>query len=301
MQGLFRRTRLALLCSVAAGCDLSPPIDVEQAVLVLPAASGSASATNPYALYFSLHNRGNADVAVSAVTVDSAGSAQLQSVTAHRMPNSSDAPGMPALMQAVERVEVPKHSRVTFAPGGFTVTVLPGNRAWRVGDSVAFTVQLASAWTVSGRARVATFAELDDASAPGAGTVSDSSGIDSASADSASADSATAIASAVATGQRLYRANGCAQCHGVEGSGDGPLAKVLQPPPRNFRAALPFANGGTPDAIARTLATGLSAGGSMPLYPHLSRQERLAIASYVLSLGTQRPTPTTGSPPRSIP
>lgn len=292
MQGLFRLTWLALLFSMLGGCDLSPPIDVEQAVLVVPAASVAASPSNPYALYFTLHNRGNADVAVSGVTIDSAVSAQLQSVTAHRMPNSNGAPGLQALMQPIERVEVPKHARVAFSPGGFTVTVVPGARTWRVGDSVAFTVQLASAWTVAGRARVVTFSELDAARASGAVAAPDASG-----ADSAITDSATAIA----TGQRLYRANGCAQCHGLDGGGDGPLAKVLQPPPRNFRAALPFANGSTADAVARTLATGLPAGGSMPLYPHLSRQERLAIASYVLSLGIDGPTPTTGSPLRSIP
>lgn len=293
MQGLIRRTRLALSVAAVLGCDLSPPIDVEQAVLVLPAsaANGSALASNAHTLYFALHNRGNADVVVSGVSVDSAGSAQLQSVTAHRMPGENGAIGMPGLMQAIDRVDVPKRSRVAFAPGGYTVSVLPGARVWRVGDSVAFTVQLASAWTVSGRARVVTFAELDAASA------SDAAALDTSGANRAIADSATAVA----TGLRLYRANGCAQCHGLDGGGDGPLAKVLQPPPRNFRAALPFANGGTADAIARTLATGLPAGGSMPLYPHLSRPERLAIASYVLSLGTRSLTSDTGLPPRSKP
>lgn len=293
MQGLIRRTWLALCVAAALGCDLSPPIDVEQAVLVPPASAtnGKALASNAHTLYFTLHNRGNADVVVSGVTVDSASSAQLQSVTAHRMPGQSGANGMPGLMQSIDRVDVPRHSRVAFAPGGYTVSVLPGARVWRAGDSVAFTVQLASAWTVSGRARVVTFAEHDAASASGAESL-DTSGASSAPADSASA---------VARGQRLYRANGCAQCHGLDGGGDGPLAKVLQPPPRNFRAALPFANGGTADAIARTLATGLPVGGSMPLYPHLSRPERLAIASYVLSLGTRNLTSDTGSSPRSKP
>jgi mono/diheme cytochrome c family protein/copper(I)-binding protein len=271
-----------------SSCNLAPPIDIDSAVLVLPV--GDVPAVAPYALYFTLHNRGNADVAVTGVTIDSGGTAELRGVTAHRMPVTSTAAGTRTIMQEMDRVDVPRHARVSFAPGGHTVFVTPTASGWPHGATVPFTVQLSSAWTVRGRARVLTFAEFD-------------ARLDSAQgvADGAVADRTVDSRSPVAHGERLYRANGCIQCHGAEGNGDGPLAATLQPPPRNFRQPTPYANGGTPEAIARTLSTGLSAGGAMPLYPHLRRSERLAIASYVLSLADRPADSNTGRGPGSEP
>ena len=37
-----------------------------------------------------------------------------------------------------------------------------------------------------------------------------------------------------AAGKALFIKTNCNSCHGLEGAGDGPLAAVLQPPPRNF-------------------------------------------------------------------
>jgi cytochrome c551/c552 len=43
----------------------------------------------------------------------------------------------------------------------------------------------------------------------------------------------TAMADAAA-GKALFVKTNCNSCHGLEGAGDGPLAAVLNPPPRNF-------------------------------------------------------------------
>jgi cytochrome c551/c552 len=37
-----------------------------------------------------------------------------------------------------------------------------------------------------------------------------------------------------AAGKTLFIKTNCNSCHGMEGAGDGPLAAVLNPPPRNF-------------------------------------------------------------------
>ena len=90
-----------------------------------------------------------------------------------------------------------------------------------------------------------------------------------------------------AAGRELYASNGCASCHGSSGHGDGPVAKTLMPPPRDFRDGSAFKNGADVAAIATTLAGGMSSsGGSMPLFRHLTREERASLALYVISLRT---------------
>ena len=44
------------------------------------------------------------------------------------------------------------------------------------------------------------------------------------------------------SGRVLYATNGCGACHGQEGKGDGPIAKTLTPPPRDFRDGASFKN-----------------------------------------------------------
>jgi high-affinity iron transporter len=99
----------------------------------------------------------------------------------------------------------------------------------------------------------------------------------------------------VARGKQLYGANGCGTCHGHEGRGDGPVARTLTPPPRDFRDQAAFKNGADPASIANTLATGLTRdGGQMQSYFHLSDRERYLLARYVISLresGTAGATP----------
>jgi high-affinity iron transporter len=87
------------------------------------------------------------------------------------------------------------------------------------------------------------------------------------------------------TGRMLYATNGCGACHGQEGKGDGPIAKTLTPPPRDFRDGASFKNGVEPAAIAKTIAEGLKRdGGQMQAYAFLTESERLRLAEYVISL-----------------
>jgi len=94
-------------------------------------------------------------------------------------------------------------------------------------------------------------------------------------------------------GRALYAANGCGARHGAGGRGDGPVAKTLHPPPRDFRDAAAFKNGTDPSSVADTIATGLTRdGGQMQSYLHLSDRERHLMARFVISL---RQSASTGS------
>jgi mono/diheme cytochrome c family protein len=109
----------------------------------------------------------------------------------------------------------------------------------------------------------------------------------------------TEVQPTVAEGGSFYRANGCANCHGPTGRGDGAVGKTLTPPPRDFRDASAFKNGAGVSAIAATLSEGLTKdGGQMPKFDHLTAHERQSIALFVISLressndskkGTDRP------------
>ncbi len=88
-----------------------------------------------------------------------------------------------------------------------------------------------------------------------------------------------------AAGRTLYGENGCASCHGPSGRGDGPVARTLAIPPRDFKDAQSFRNGRDEASIAATLATGIDRNGAkMPAFNHLSETERRGLALFVLSL-----------------
>jgi high-affinity iron transporter len=98
------------------------------------------------------------------------------------------------------------------------------------------------------------------------------------------------IALDVERGRHLYAANGCGTCHGLRGAGDGPVARTLTPPPRDFRDAGAFKNGTDPSSIANTIASGLTRdGGQMQSYLHLSDRERHLLARFVISLRESHP------------
>jgi mono/diheme cytochrome c family protein len=100
----------------------------------------------------------------------------------------------------------------------------------------------------------------------------------------------------VSQGRTLYRANGCASCHGPDGHGDGPLAPHLPATPIDFRNVSLFKRGATQDDIAETLREGVSQVHTipvlhqthhellMPKFDHLTKTERRSIALYVISL-----------------
>lgn len=256
---------ISTLPVLAAGClRLESPLAVEQAVLVLP--TGGA----PAAVYFTVHNRGQNVVTVTGVEIPGGPATTLQTVTAHRMPAASAARGTMEIMSPVTGVDLTPGATVRFAPGGYTVALATAPAGWRAGDSVAMAVVSAGAFRREAWAHVVTYAQVDSA-------------LGLVGASDAPLDSAAQVAE----GATLYRGNGCAQCHGLVGDGRGPLAATLAPPPRNFRNADAYRNGRDVESIAQTLATGIPAGGAMPLYAHLTRPERLALARYVLALSTR--------------
>ena len=106
------------------------------------------------------------------------------------------------------------------------------------------------------------------------------------------ADQNRTRAAEIERGRALYAANGCGTCHGATGRGDGPMAKTLNPPPRDFRDASAFKNGADAATVANTIATGLTRdGGQMQPYFHLSERERLLLARFVISLQESDPMP----------
>ena len=139
-------------------------------------------------------------------------------------------------------------------------------RPLAVGDSVRLTVQLQSGRTATTTAPVVAFAELERVLAD-SGSMPPSGGTPS-----------------LVEGKALYRSNGCITCHGPVGYGDGVVGRTLVPPPRDFRDSLAFKAGRDGAHIAKMLVLGIPAGGNMPLYAHLSNQQRASLALYVISL-----------------
>jgi mono/diheme cytochrome c family protein len=92
----------------------------------------------------------------------------------------------------------------------------------------------------------------------------------------------------VTRGQQLYAKHGCAVCHGSTGRGDGPTARKLTPPPRDFADPRHYIQGSSEEAIAESIATGVETSrSSMPAFSHISAKERRLIAAWVVSLQTR--------------
>ena len=92
----------------------------------------------------------------------------------------------------------------------------------------------------------------------------------------------------IAAGQDLYMENGCGVCHGRDGSGKGPLAHTIEPPPRDYLDPSAYKQGTSVAEIADTIAAGVGGASSkMPQYLHLSESERILIAQYIVSLQHQ--------------
>jgi mono/diheme cytochrome c family protein len=93
-----------------------------------------------------------------------------------------------------------------------------------------------------------------------------------------------------ALARSLYVTNGCVPCHGDDGRGDGGLAPILVPRPRDFRDRAAFKYGRDVDRVAQTIASGLIAYPTpMPAYGHLSLEDRRQLAAYILEKGLPLP------------
>ena len=96
------------------------------------------------------------------------------------------------------------------------------------------------------------------------------------------------LAADVDAGRRIYDNNGCANCHGPDGSGRGPNAPYMNPPPRDYRDPESYKAGITVDAVAESIAIGFSEdGAAMPAFAHLNAEQLRQLATLVVSL--QRP------------
>jgi mono/diheme cytochrome c family protein len=104
----------------------------------------------------------------------------------------------------------------------------------------------------------------------------------------------------IALGKSNYQEAGCAECHGLDGRGDGPSAKDLKddwgnPISPADLSLKPFKSGPEPEDLYRTISTGLN-GTPMPSYADaLAPRERWALVSYILSIATrEKPTEMMG-------
>lgn len=82
-------------------------------------------------------------------------------------------------------------------------------------------------------------------------------------------------------GQKLFSEN-CTGCHGIEGRGDGQLAKGMEPAPTDFHDA-GRASQRDLYGLYSTISLGVE-GTAMAAYPQLSDHQRWSLASYVGSL-----------------
>jgi high-affinity iron transporter len=89
-------------------------------------------------------------------------------------------------------------------------------------------------------------------------------------------------------GRQLYAEHGCAVCHGAGGRGDGPSARRLDAPPRDFADARAYRLGSTQAEIAAVIRKG---GGAMPAFRDITEAEVSDIAAWIVSLQHQPPQP----------
>lgn len=259
-------TRWACALACAGACAAGErPVHIEHA----GATVGILSA--PAVVYFTVRDEGTRPDTVTAIAVDAAQATLMETPQPHRLPQGGA--GSAAMMMPVTRVPLSSRGRVRFAPGGYTGMLYNLRRPLSPGDSVHLTVTLASGRRAFASVPVVAYPDLERTLSP----------------DDLAHASRAAVTPTVAAGEQLYRSNGCASCHGPDGHGDGPVGRSLIPPPRDFRVAAAFKAGTDMESIALTLAIGVPAGGSMPLYAHLTNDERRALARFLISLRTTSP------------
>jgi mono/diheme cytochrome c family protein len=93
-------------------------------------------------------------------------------------------------------------------------------------------------------------------------------------------------------GRQLYAQHGCAVCHGVHGRGDGPSAKRLDAPPRDFGDAASYKQGSSVSDLAASIRNGT---GAMPAFRDITDDDANDIAAWIVSL-QQRPAGSKAQP-----
>lgn len=86
-------------------------------------------------------------------------------------------------------------------------------------------------------------------------------------------------------GKSLYQSTAkpaaCAQCHGSDGDGNGPMATMFEPPPRNFACEPTMA--GISDGQLYWIIKNGSIGTSMPAFDKLSDKQIWQLVMYIRS------------------
>lgn len=251
-----------VVCLASACATPTPLLGVDRAVATL----GFADA--PVALFLTITNAGPVDRLVT-VESDAAGYVWVATQQPHRMPGMTvgGVNGMPPILMPTGPLPVTARGNTRLAPGGNAIVFYELKRPVLVGDALAVRLRFQSGATVEASVPVKDFADVESVIDP-----------------QAAARIPRGEVPSVALGRDLYRANGCAACHGLEGRGDGPVAATLTPRPRDLASPDSYRVGHDAETIARTLAVGLPGAGSMPLFSHLSNHERRAMALFIRSL-----------------
>ena len=95
--------------------------------------------------------------------------------------------------------------------------------------------------------------------------------------------STTALAGDAEAGRSLFMAN-CMACHGADADGNGPAARALKPPPRNFSDP-DFWKGKTDEDLAQTIRSGRP-GTAMMAFAQLSDDD---VANLIAFMRTKAP------------
>lgn len=100
----------------------------------------------------------------------------------------------------------------------------------------------------------------------------------------------------IASGKDLYQSSAkpvaCKACHGKRGDGDGPMASMFEPPPRNFTCALTMSS--IPDGQLYWIIKDGSIGTSMPAFDKLNDTQIWQLVMYIRSFNKSAP-PTQAS------
>lgn len=278
---------LLLTAATGACASGSGSVAVERAVIV------AGNGLLPPTLYFTARNGGTVADTLVGAEVDGASRVTFARHRDHAFDATDPDTSADAAQVRVERVPLDAGTRVDFDPNGTFAIITPSARPLVAGDSARVTVRFAHAPPAGLHVRVVEYAQLDSALSAAVASGFPRWFVKLFNATPGAPDSVRNPKATVQAGRDLFASNGCISCHGLNGYGDGPVGATLNPPPRDFRAAGAFRTGLDERAIAQTIATGITNGGSMPRYPHLSEMQRRSLALYVLSLARPNSSPTT--------
>lgn len=100
-----------------------------------------------------------------------------------------------------------------------------------------------------------------------------------------------AISANIRAGENLFQSAAqpvpCAQCHGSRGDGNGPMAKMFNPAPRNFSCTATMA--AISDGQLYWIIKNGSIGSSMPAFNALSDEHIWQLIIYLRSFSTKLP------------